>query len=124
MKKRVLTCFLLLLYWLTNRYGIEGAALAWAIRATADLVLLLWLQSRLVTLHFELNVLKIALVGITCIAAMLAQSPALPIGPLVAACVVSSLALALAIVGILTNNDRAMISAAMRKITRRPPNSA
>ena len=117
-------CFLLLLYWLTNRYGIEGAALAWAIRATADLVLLLWMQSRLVTLRFELNVLTIALVGITCIAAMLAQSPALPIGPLVAACVVSSLALALAIVGILTSNDRVMISAAMRKITRRPPNSA
>ncbi|MDT7835875.1 flippase [Aquabacterium sp. OR-4] len=50
-----LPCFLVLLFWLTQRYGVNGAAAAWCIRASVDFGLLLWVQNRLVPASLHLG---------------------------------------------------------------------
>jgi len=42
-----LPCYLLLFWGLTKQFGIEGAAIAWAMRATIDSLIMFWLSGRL-----------------------------------------------------------------------------
>jgi len=42
-----LPCYLLLFWGFTKRYGIEGAGIAWALRATLDSLIMFWLSGRL-----------------------------------------------------------------------------
>jgi O-antigen/teichoic acid export membrane protein len=43
--------YLLLLWWLTGQYGIDGTALAWTIRAVIDGSALMWLSLRVIPLE-------------------------------------------------------------------------
>jgi O-antigen/teichoic acid export membrane protein len=42
-----LPCYLLLFWGLTKQFGIEGAGIAWALRATIDSLIMFWISGRL-----------------------------------------------------------------------------
>ncbi len=48
-----LPLYVTLLYWMISRYGAEGAAVAWTVRITLDLLVLCFLASRAVRLDFR-----------------------------------------------------------------------
>jgi O-antigen/teichoic acid export membrane protein len=47
--------YLPLLFWILNKYGITGAAIAWTLRVTVDAVLLMWVAQRMN--HFKSKIL-------------------------------------------------------------------
>jgi len=57
-----LPCYLLLFWYLTTKYGIEGAGIAWAVRATIDAVVMFWLSGGLLSESkgFNRQLLKIS----------------------------------------------------------------
>jgi O-antigen/teichoic acid export membrane protein len=68
--------YLALLYWLTKRYGIEGAAIAWTGRVTIDALLLFGLAKHLLAPNARIQstaVLMIALAFVTLAASIVPQ---------------------------------------------------
>lgn len=65
-----LPCYLFILRILLGRYGVYGAGIAWALRATADALVMFWVSSRLLTesIPYLIRLLK------TCLVASLALS--------------------------------------------------
>lgn len=108
-------CFLLLLLLLTTQYGIVGAALAWAVRATADFVLLLWVQSKLVPVSYGVNPATVVLVPLTWALAVWAAWSVGPGMRLLLAGSVVACSLVLALLGVLAREDRALIVRVFRK---------
>ncbi|MDH4481158.1 MAG: oligosaccharide flippase family protein, partial [Rhodoferax sp.] len=101
--------FLLLLFWLTTRFGIEGAALAWAVRATVDFVLLLWVQSRLMPIRHGLGAFKVLLMLGTCVCAWQAHQYVLAGGSTNVAAGATVVALLVGAFAVLTADDRRLI---------------
>lgn len=60
-----LPCYLLLFWSLTRAYGVEGAGLAWMLRALIDTIVMFWLSGRLLTESkpFLRNLGKLALLA-------------------------------------------------------------
>jgi len=58
-----LSFYLLLFYGLTRSYGIQGAGLAWMVRAIVDAIVMFWLSSRLLpeSIPFTQRLVKVAL---------------------------------------------------------------
>jgi len=111
--------FLVLLYALTLHYGIVGAATAWALRAVADFMLLLWVQSRLVIVHHGIGLMTWGLVGATWIAALAAQWQGLPGQPWLPSGLVSVLAVVVAAFVTLKPGDRQMLAGMARRLMAR-----
>ncbi len=114
-----LPVFLALLYWLTDRHGIEGAALAWAVRATVDFLLLLWVQSQLMPVRHGVRPLALLLVLATCAGAWMSAWPGTPGGPMLAAGVISLVAVLVGAIAVLTADDRRLIAATTGSLLRK-----
>lgn len=114
-----LPVFLLLLLGLTHWLGIQGAALAWALRASVDFALLLWLQRRLLPMDNSLRWWAVALVPATWgLALLLADRPnAMPwwLGGGLAGVV----ALGVAAFAILNAEDRQLLGSVVGKLRQR-----
>jgi O-antigen/teichoic acid export membrane protein len=111
--------FLLLLYWLTTRHGIEGAALAWALRATVDFILLLWMQSLLMPVRHGIKPFTVLLVLASWAGAWFAGSPGMQGGHLPAAAGAGVLAVLVGTFAVLTEDDRRMIIATFGRMLNR-----
>jgi len=111
--------FLLLLYWLASRYGIVGAALAWALRATVDFGLLLWIQSRLVTVNHGVSLTTWAMVATTWIAALAVQSTGLLGRPWLSSGLVCLFSMLVAAFVTLTRDDRRMFAGLAKRLLGR-----
>lgn len=114
-----LPVFLAVLYWLTSRHGIEGAALAWALRATVDFLLLLWVQSRLMPVRYGIGPVAVLLVLTTCVGAWLGSESGIPGGPLAVAAGMSLAALLVSALAVLTAEDRNLLVETIGKLFRR-----
>ena len=113
-----LPAFLVLLVALTHQYGLVGAALAWTVRVTLDFVLLLWLQSRLMPVRYDLSPAAIAAVVLIWVAASFVPGRALSGAHASAAAALGAVSVGVAGWAILTRADRTALWLALRRAFR------
>lgn len=115
-----LPLFILLLLYLTSHYGIVGAALAWALRATLDFAALVAIQQKLLPTPSPVG--RWAIGGIVVLLASACTVHHMPMAPTIEVLVslaLAALGLALAISLVLTSEDRALIQGTLQRLLRR-----
>jgi O-antigen/teichoic acid export membrane protein len=115
-----LPLFILLLLFLTGRYGIVGAAMAWALRATLDFAALVLMQQRMIRTPSPVRALPVvAIVAMMLAAAGVRLLHQAAVIELVLAVALVALGLLVACAWVLTGEDRALIRGAVRQMLGR-----
>lgn len=114
-----LPIFLSVLYALTQAFGVIGAAFAWTLRASADFALLLAIQHRLMPTAYRMRTSTVVLVPSLWVVAWAVHDHAHSPWRAVLAWLVVAAAVAVAVRGIMTPDDRAAAIGAARQLAGR-----